>query len=142
MRKLALLLLFIGTILISCSKIQNDEGIKKKFPTDAMLRSKEIIMKRYASYHQATRLNKQDPEIFLDLNGDTVYCYPIGDSLMGDSLRWKEYTEDMFFYPVKDCYGNWIVSREEKWQTTNPDYLWVYNLTDSIPYCYFPYVGP
>lgn len=39
-----------------------------------------------------------------------------------------EYTNGMFFYPIKDINNNWIISESEVINTTNSDFQWVKNL--------------
>ena len=50
-----------------------------------------------------------------------------------DSLVGQMYTDDSYFNPIQDADDNWIISVEEMEYCTNPDFMWVKNLT-LIPY--------
>jgi len=45
---------------------------------------------------------------------------------------------DWYYYPIQDCNGDWIITKEEIVATTNPDFLWVKELP-LIDWCgYYP----
>jgi len=46
-----------------------------------------------------------------------------------DLLIGVEYEPSSYFNPVQQCDGSWIITIQEIEQTTNPDYLWVKQLT-------------
>ena len=45
-----------------------------------------------------------------------------------DLLVGQEYTQDMFFYPIQDANGNWIISQIEVNQCDNIEFDWIKNL--------------
>lgn len=38
------------------------------------------------------------------------------------------YMTDVFFFPIQDVNGNWIISTQEIDHCVNPDYMWVRDL--------------
>jgi hypothetical protein len=58
--------------------------------------------------------------------------------LQADSLRGQLYEPVSYFYPIKDCDGNWIISQQEIDNCVNPDFLWIKQLS-LINWC-GPYV--
>ena len=50
-----------------------------------------------------------------------------------DSLVGQMYTDDSYFNPIQDADDNWVISVEEIEYCTNPEFMWVKNLT-LIPY--------
>ena len=51
-----------------------------------------------------------------------------------DSLVGVMYVPDVFYNPIEDCNGNWVISTQEMALTTDPAYEFVKNLT-LITYC-------
>lgn len=51
------------------------------------------------------------------------------DSLMGQLVQ-----PDWYFYPIKDCYGNWIISQEEIDNSIYPEHEWILDLP-KIDWC-------
>ena len=49
------------------------------------------------------------------------------------SLMGQTYDGGMYYNPILDADDNWIISEEEVQQTTNPVFMWVYDLPQ-IPY--------
>jgi hypothetical protein len=49
-------------------------------------------------------------------------------------LAGQKFALSCHYNPVQDCQGNWIITKEEIEQTTNPDFIWVKNLELS-DYC-------
>lgn len=50
-----------------------------------------------------------------------------------DNLVGQMYTDDSYFNPIQDADDNWVISVEEMEYCTNPEFMWVKNLT-LIPY--------
>ena len=46
-----------------------------------------------------------------------------------DLLAGQEYAPASHYNPVQDCDNNWLITIQEIEQTTNPDFLWVKELT-------------
>mgnify|MGYP005989179357 CR=1 FL=1 len=67
--------------------------------------------------------------------GDKVAVLTVSQK---DSLIGVEFAPDSYYNPVKDCNNNWIISKEEIDQTTDPDFNWLHSLT-LINWC-GPYV--
>ena len=44
------------------------------------------------------------------------------------------YEADLYYNPIQDCNNNWIISKEEIINTTDPNFLWVFELPD-IDWC-------
>lgn len=45
-----------------------------------------------------------------------------------NSLIGQQYAPDCYFNPIQDINDNWVISKEEINQCTNPEFQWVKNL--------------
>lgn len=139
------ILLSIGIVItvIACTKkttIQEDSKPHHKYYGAWKSSSIAEANEKLLLFKKTNRLGKAEVDTIYayDENNNYIYMYILPPEVGCDSLVNKELTDDWYYNPVPDCRGNCGIFIQEIQNTTNPDYMWVHNLTDSVPYC-FPF---